>query len=1019
MDSKEGCEELCNTTDEETLAYRRKRSRRVSFADITSVHVFDRDEDLETPPDSRPPSEPVDLAQSRSGEGDSAPNSGGLKEQSLHHDSDDGEGNGCGRDDGGEEEDEDEDGREPFVRNMDFSSPGSTVGSAASNDGRLSTESAASDNNHDVTMDSTAFSLHFRSLMQTDEQTNTLGGNLKTPTRVNLAFEAKTPTGDSMPANAGSFMLLTGIKRLIPQSASNERSSVGGNSDDMSLIVQDLQKYDYGRLSPSLDALLIEGQKGKELHKDTPEAGKYLTSSVGKRGTSPNKNLSGDLFVNCDHVVGGYTRKGGMENNSCLSSSPVPMTKNSPLTPSNNLNMSVASPKDRRYTTDDCQKAGHELQALSPESACSLHAKRQCLFYDGHISPSTSLERSEVSPKERKTPDDDQNVDMNPEASSRDSAFSLHVKRQHLFQDADVSFNSKVMFSPFARGEPYSFSNEEDGNATEVATSIKNTASKPKVCEAHRVENSEPIFHGLIGNSSSFKGSLGKNTEDPGPSATSLEVVERQTLDAAEKNLSPESVIKMSTADGKSLMKLDTGSGDFQALLCDGECKKQVDTSRLNNSQDRKLTVALQSFIEMSDIGKDKELQRSSFHFPIEETMSTTLPNSPNFTIDQIMSTPLQLSPQLQRGAAQKDTNQADRLLKLSSPAKKLDPTISPSGWQKGILRTPIQQRITEKLFVTSPRKQMQETNTGNNADLSSTMAEVGVQSNSLVMEDKVCSTMAAAGINSTEMSLAEQKQKDSKSLHNSEFDLTSSFQTPLSSRVLLSSQFHSQDRNLLSRKNLAKSREMILPEMQLKSSVCESAPPEVSKKVRSMGVVESSQGKEIYCLADGIGPRCHSQKDLLSPIVPSDLRRHGHGVSSHSLHTLQGSLSAHDIDCSGYKRSQEVSSIDREQINSTVWSRKRLRQAAEVEDSNSHSEGHVASVIAVDKIGGNASLKHWKDVFSKFSAATEQLLPTSVDKLTAQEIGILEDMLDELWKAKMFEKLCSEIKSQVRKQLE
>lgn len=41
-------------TEEETIAQRRKRLRRVSFADreITSIHIFKRDEDYETPPNS-------------------------------------------------------------------------------------------------------------------------------------------------------------------------------------------------------------------------------------------------------------------------------------------------------------------------------------------------------------------------------------------------------------------------------------------------------------------------------------------------------------------------------------------------------------------------------------------------------------------------------------------------------------------------------------------------------------------------------------------------------------------------------------------------------------------------------------------------------------------------------------------------------------------------------------------------------------------------------------------------------
>jgi hypothetical protein len=35
--------------------FARRRSRRVSFADTTAVHVFDRDEDFETPPEEREP----------------------------------------------------------------------------------------------------------------------------------------------------------------------------------------------------------------------------------------------------------------------------------------------------------------------------------------------------------------------------------------------------------------------------------------------------------------------------------------------------------------------------------------------------------------------------------------------------------------------------------------------------------------------------------------------------------------------------------------------------------------------------------------------------------------------------------------------------------------------------------------------------------------------------------------------------------------------------------------------------
>lgn len=125
MDSKEERErELpsAGELDEETIA--RKKSRRVSFADITAVHVFDRDEDYETPPES---------TQGSSGGGADKETVGlsdkGDSSASLH--AGDGEQNG--------DDDEEEEGdQELFVRDMDSSSPGSAVGSMTSNDGNVS-----------------------------------------------------------------------------------------------------------------------------------------------------------------------------------------------------------------------------------------------------------------------------------------------------------------------------------------------------------------------------------------------------------------------------------------------------------------------------------------------------------------------------------------------------------------------------------------------------------------------------------------------------------------------------------------------------------------------------------------------------------------------------------------------------------------------------------------------------------------------------------------------------------------
>ncbi|GLT51131.1 hypothetical protein SLA2020_245610 [Shorea laevis] len=247
-------EDACNTveTDEETIALRKKRSRRVSFADreITSVHIFNRDDDYETPPDSTPRSSSEQEQQIL----------GLFKDLPDSDDSDNGD---------------HEDilvGRKSFLRPIESPSPGgsSINGSATSNDednffgpvsagfiqpGQLS-DSGASDDHHEVTMDSTAFSMHFRSLVRSES------GDLKTPTGVHLAFEEKTPSQIATPSDTGNIMVLTKAKKLMCQSPiSVNKGNSGKDSNDMSLVGETLHKYDYGKLSATLEALMAGSSK--------------------------------------------------------------------------------------------------------------------------------------------------------------------------------------------------------------------------------------------------------------------------------------------------------------------------------------------------------------------------------------------------------------------------------------------------------------------------------------------------------------------------------------------------------------------------------------------------------------------------------------------------------------------------------------------------------------------------------------------------------------------------------------
>ncbi|TKY47867.1 hypothetical protein E2542_SST29928 [Spatholobus suberectus] len=222
--------------EDDTVALKKKRARRVSFADneITSVHVFRRDDDSSSP--SEAPSDPSVVGFFRD----------------LASDSDD------------DEQPQLDDDAEPansFLRPVCSPSPGgsSTADDVADDDdddfhGPVSacfirpealSDSGVSD---DVTMDSTAFSLHYRSLARSDS------GDIKT-----------RQFGLTTPSSQGSFMELTEAKRPCEVVLDAERSD-GRDSNDMSIEGEHQMSYEYDILSTAFDAILAEGAP-----KDSPQ----------------------------------------------------------------------------------------------------------------------------------------------------------------------------------------------------------------------------------------------------------------------------------------------------------------------------------------------------------------------------------------------------------------------------------------------------------------------------------------------------------------------------------------------------------------------------------------------------------------------------------------------------------------------------------------------------------------------------------------------------------------------------
>eukprot|EP00256_Glycine_max_P068583 XP_025983178.1 uncharacterized protein LOC100808104 [Glycine max] len=229
--------------EDDTVALRRKRARRVSFADneITSVHVFRRDDDDDS---TSSPSEPPSS---------SDPSILGFF-RDLASDSDD--------DEQPKLEDEAEAAANSFLRPVGSPSPGGSITADYDDDDDFGGPVSAhfvrpdrlSDSGvlEDITMDSTAFSLHYQSLAGSDS------GDIKTRQFVRLGT----------PSSQGSYMELTEATKR-PAEVVLDANSAGKDSNDMSIEVDHQMSFGYDIPSPAFDAaaaILAEGAPKESPH---------------------------------------------------------------------------------------------------------------------------------------------------------------------------------------------------------------------------------------------------------------------------------------------------------------------------------------------------------------------------------------------------------------------------------------------------------------------------------------------------------------------------------------------------------------------------------------------------------------------------------------------------------------------------------------------------------------------------------------------------------------------------------
>ncbi|KAF8409776.1 hypothetical protein HHK36_005855 [Tetracentron sinense] len=1095
-------EELCNTgPEEETMALQKKRSRRVSFAEITSVHVFDRDEDFETPPDSKPSSE--------------NPESGQANENLGFHqdlgDSDDSK-ELLQKEDGDDVEDEDE--GVLFMQDLDSNSPGSAIGSVTSNEGkflssvfsfaakqgvsrssaygiaetlifllihtvtpllaednffgpvsasfirsgRLS-DSAASDDNHDITLDSTTFSCHFRSLMRSDS-----GGDFKTPTGVHLAIEERTPSQNSMPTTTGSFMVLTGAKKPHPRSSvSGGKSSGSSDSNDMSLIDENPHRYDYGRLSPGLDSLLAEGIKdlhagfvSDRINISKPSIylnneSRFSTHDEHQSGVMDQKSLN-KVLGNVDNnntpsEVISDTNIKLCESNGGFATSPIDqISYGRSLSPKDSLacnasfdcqNQSLSgSTQGMPFGMDkgsgiDAPKAteselgfvvGNSGIITSPNKILQmvLFPQHGC----GYLGSAEDLIKEKYPKNAGDTPNIGQNSDQHCRSPLAGSVSALRARRQQIFLDTTDSSGSEWIGTPFARKQPSSSLNGETIRHGESVSSIKESICKFRIHETSPfvtslevgLDNSKPASSDYLSKSLSFDTVLEENNEDP-----KLKYVDTfdtslkgHLLSVAPKITDKKNVINMDSylvetpKSGRILRQTEESTGPVE----DGECLDQISTGMLCSDQPSKLRAAAVS-LHFSGSGKQMQPHLLSYESLTEGALVTPEPDSSFIDITHDLK------------GNKKSTSTSDKF--IHSPIKRLEKkSITPE--HQGILS----RALNQQLVILGLRQDgIDSIENATNVSHSTPTAD------KLGSSLKVKSTNSCSPFNEIN-SIYPRDYGQWKGMGDKEYLLHNlkdsgnigGCQTPSSITATLNSQPGSLDRNLQIGTDPARFKKK-LSEREISTSSCETASPNAhsgTATVPQLGksmvelVTQSPSRKEPYNLSENDNMPQFVRKDPVSPKSIECLIGHGHTDCHQGLHISQKPFSLRDAEDSyGRKRRREENILrDKDHINEFGRIQKSPKvHEVEVSSSLFPLEPSNARNNEVDKIGGDVTLNHWGDVqstlqaFSKFCGATKLLLSPLTDNLHSQQLDILEDILVRLQKAKKYEKLCTDIQSQ------
>ncbi|KAJ4976588.1 hypothetical protein NE237_001694 [Protea cynaroides] len=1095
MDPKEG-EELCDTgPEEETIARQKNRSRRVSFAEITSVHVFDRDEEYETPPDSKPNSE-----NSETGEANE-----GLGFQSDVGDNDDSkELSQNGEDD----EDDNDDGRKPFLQYMDSSSPGSAIGSATSYDdenffGPVSasfirsgqpSDSAASDDNHDITLDSTAFSMHYRSLVQ-----SVSGGDLKTPSGHHLTFEERTPSETYAPTNQSSFMALTGIKKPLPQcSVSDGKSSDGRESNDMSLVEENPHRYDYGRLSPTLGALLAEGSKdlpGVSVSNDTEisNSSNYLNRDGGFPMLDRHKTNFKDL-----------KNSGSKElHNIIFNGMPIEVISDASFK-SCERNVEPATPPIDQISHDDSSSTKYALRtdasvgdhSQTPGDSVKLQVMpldrnrvngRDALETSGLISevgvcnsatskpPSKTLKDIVITDRDygflggpralREEPTDDgsftpktlQNYDRQSGSPLAGSVSLLCAKRRQIFCDGTVSSGSKQLSTLFARKNHSSSLTNDRRRHGEIGSSIEKRISKFKILNTCATvedgfDNLKPTVLGHNCQMASNATALDKNTENLKLKQVDISVTDLKghLLCSAQKNSEQRDTVNMDAYGSETSKSISMPKGPKQAenyvcVMHDEECSEQISDSMLHCDQPSKVTAVVVSPFQFSSSGKQMQEDTLSSHNPVEASFITSdsllidITEDANANKQLTVTSELAASPEhigiLSRALKQQD--QGSKLFSSSSGhvedsgviavthltpgTKKNVSYLTPvAGGLRSLLKQKRSQSTSPIIDNNSRDNVVKLKGTGDNQLFHDQQNESGnIMDCRTPFQDKLIMNSVSYPMNIVKLKGMGDNQLYND-LQNESRNITDC-KTPSQRNVALNSKSRSLVRNHRAGTELSKFKDKLSEEEPNESlyesvspCVLEKATMEPFQKVLVDQIAQIPSLNEATNFLDNDRMQHCVGKDPVSPKFIKYSSGNNCSSSRQDLHILQQPLPVCDVENSGRKRKNEVILTDKFQVEETGKSQK----SPKVFELNSNVPEFSSGLqnLRENKVDRNqADRVHTlsSDVFTKLYGAMKLLFSESNHELNFWQLGMLEDILGQLWKTKKYENLCAVIQFQ------